>query len=133
MNNDKELAWRVSYTQSILKTNHVEVDTSSGSYRLIVEEERIVEESQGLTEAREICIKNPYQLRIRFDRILSEVLGLSRTEVKLKYDNGDIIMRVDNDSKDNCRTKKETIMNTFNINKAYVCKQAVFEVNDKLI
>ena len=35
MNNDKELAWRVSYTQSILKTNHVEVDTSSGSYRLI--------------------------------------------------------------------------------------------------
>lgn len=118
MRNDKDLAWKVSYTPSILKANHVEVDSSGVNYELVVREENSGELDWNEVQESQILIENPYQLRIRFDRILSEMLGLSRTEVKRNYENGTLEQVLDNPDKEG------NLVVT--INKAYVYKQVTF-------
>ncbi len=103
--NNQELAWRVSYDGAVLKKNHVEIDMEKEFYSIEVKEisedntvENTVEKESDIDVVlREqsyqqiIQISNPYRLRFRMDRILSELLGQSRTEIKRWFDEGKIV------------------------------------------
>lgn len=99
--NNQELAWRVSYDGAVLKRNHVEIDMEKEFYSIEVKEiseetateigsdiDAIIREQ---TYQQIIQISNPYRLRYRIDRILADLLGQSRTEIKRWFDEGKIV------------------------------------------
>lgn len=99
--NNQELAWRVSYDGAVLKRNHVEIDMEKEFYSIEVKEitEEITTEKDSDIDAingertyqQILQISNPYRLRFRLDRILANLLGQSRTEIKRWFDEGKIV------------------------------------------
>lgn len=104
--NNQELAWRVSYDGAVLKKNHIDIDMEKEYYSIEVKEtsETNTTENDKAIEAimREktsyqqiIQFYNPYGLRFRIDRILADLLGMSRTEIKRWFDDGKIVTQPD--------------------------------------
>ena len=99
--NNQELAWRVSYDGAVLKRNHVEIDMEKEFYSIEVKEiteETTTEKDSDIdaikgerTYQQILQISNPYRLRFRLDRILANLLGQSRTEIKRWFDEGKIV------------------------------------------
>lgn len=108
--NSQELAWRVSYDGAVLKKNHVEIDVEKEFYSIDVievsEEDTTIKATidrnsdiatniKGRNYQQIIQIRNPYGLRFRLDRILADLLGQSRTEIKRWFDDGKIVSQPD--------------------------------------
>lgn len=101
LSNNQELAWRVSYDGAVLKRNHVEIDMEKECYSMEViesSEETATEKDSDIdaikrerTYQQLVQISNPYRLRFRLDRILADLLGQSRTEIKRWFDEGKIV------------------------------------------
>lgn len=101
ISNNQELAWRVSYDGAVLKRNHVEIDMEKECYSMEViesSEETATEKDSDIdaikrerTYQQIVQISNPYRLRFRLDRILADLLGQSRTEIKRWFDEGKIV------------------------------------------
>ena len=99
--NNQELAWRVSYDGAVLKKNHVEIDMEKEFYSIEVKEiseETATEKNSDIdaiigerTYHQIVQIHNPYGLRFRIDRILADLLGQSRTEIKRWFEDGKIV------------------------------------------
>lgn len=73
--NDRELALQHGMDKNILARNKVEIDWDNISYEL----EFLREETK---QTSGILIQNPYNLKIRIDKILSELLPMNRSKIK---------------------------------------------------
>ncbi len=73
--NDSELAMQHGMDKNILAQNKVEIDWDSLSYEL-----KPLNETVQPTEY--IIIQNPYQVRVRMDKVLSGILKVNRSRIK---------------------------------------------------
>lgn len=73
--NDRELAMQHGMDKNILAKNKVEIDWDNLSYELEV----LSEEAQ---QSCSIKIQNPYNLKIRMDKLLSGLLSMNRSRIK---------------------------------------------------
>lgn len=80
LSNDEELAVEYGKNFSFFKKNKAEVDLAGIEYEFVMLQET-QEECEGVENVL-ITIRNPYGLKIRPERQIAEVLGISRSSVK---------------------------------------------------
>ena len=84
LRNDEELALKCGTNLDLLKRNKAETDIN----RLEYQYEKVK------TEAKDGCsriiIQNPYRLKVRIDRLLPELIGISRSQMKKMVQEGKI-------------------------------------------
>lgn len=73
--NDRELALQHGMDKNILARNKAEIDWENLSYEL----ELLSEEAQ---QSSGILIRNPYNIKIRVDKVLADVLPINRSSIK---------------------------------------------------
>jgi hypothetical protein len=76
MGNDLELAREYGNNKNLFTRNKAEIDLEHISYCIAT----IKKEPDDT--GNYIVINNPYELKIRVDKLLSEMMGISRTQVK---------------------------------------------------
>lgn len=96
LSNDKELAYEYGRDKAFFARNKAEIITSSMEYRLL----KVGHECLG--QAGKLIIQNPNGLKIRADKVLAELFGISRSAVKKRILDGWIKMEK------NFITNKET-------------------------
>ncbi|MBQ7955691.1 MAG: DUF1062 domain-containing protein [Lachnospiraceae bacterium] len=79
LNNDEELAEEYGRNFQFFKKNKAEVDSENIEYQFRKVQEMI---SESTPERVEIVINNSYGLKIRPEKQIAEVLGISRSKVK---------------------------------------------------
>lgn len=77
MANDKELARIYGNQKELFIKNRAEVDSEHLSYEIVPEKYK-----QEQNEEKVMVIHNPYAIKIRIDKVLSEILEISRSKVK---------------------------------------------------
>ena len=90
LNNDEDLAVEYGKNFSFFKKNKAEVDLESIEYEFVKLQENQEEcerENQEL-----ITIRNPYVLKIRPEKQIAEVLGMSRSSVKKEMEQEKILI-----------------------------------------
>lgn len=88
LDNDEELANEYGRNFQFFKKNKAEVDFENADYR-IVKLQETVDESDCRPQML-LMIHNPYGLKIRPDKQIAEVLGISRSRVKSMTENEQI-------------------------------------------
>ncbi len=83
INNDSGLAFRYAFDASLLAKNNA--SACKGSIRYSVSGDELVL-SGAASHYVTLNIKNPYNINIRLDRVLSEKLGVSRNAVKTLFE-----------------------------------------------
>ncbi len=81
--NDRELAQKYGTDRQLFVKNKAQIDGNDMDYQLIQEE--IIE-----TQSK-IIIENPYDLKIRTDKVMAELLGITRSRIKQLEKSGLII------------------------------------------
>lgn len=84
LRNDEELALKCGTNLNLLKKNKAEADIDGLEYQY----------ENVKTEAKDGCsriiIQNPYRLKVRIDRLLPELMGISRSQMKKMMQEGKI-------------------------------------------
>lgn len=88
--NDEELAKEYGRNFQFFMKNHVEVDHEAIRYHYEMEAE---EKDITFQKGDLLMIENSYGLRIRSEKLVSEVLGISRSQTKKRLETGQLIMR----------------------------------------
>lgn len=88
IDNDEQLAEMYGKNMQLFRTNKADIDLDRLHYGLVKLHETI--ESSGLGEQIIITVKNPYQMKIRSEKQIAMVLGLSRNQVKTLLEKGEI-------------------------------------------
>lgn len=76
MNNDKGLAFEYGTSKNLFVKNKAEIDIEQISYDISVIKTKLDETDNY------IIINDPYELKVRTDKMLSEILEITRTQVK---------------------------------------------------
>lgn len=94
LNNDQQLAEMYGTNMQLFRKNQAEIDFDSVSYDFEKRREAIegsdAMESSAAGELPVITINNPYQLKIRPEKQIAELLKLSRSQVKDFINQGEI-------------------------------------------
>lgn len=77
----------------LFRTNNVEIASDRLQYDFVMEHEII--ENSGFGDQIVVTVKNPYQLKIRLEKQIAMVLGLSRSQVKSLLERGEIEIKVE--------------------------------------
>ena len=88
--NDEKFAEDYGRNYSFFKKNRAQVDWENISYEFV--KRREVNEKTDCSQLLSITIRNPYGLKIRPEKQIAEVLGLSRSQVKKLMDQEEIHM-----------------------------------------
>lgn len=88
LNNNEQLAEMYGKNMQLFRTNKADIDFEEMHYDFVKRQETT--ESSGFGEQIVITIKNPYQLKIRSEKQIAMVLGLSRSQVKNLLEKGEI-------------------------------------------
>ncbi|MBQ4529626.1 MAG: DUF1062 domain-containing protein [Lachnospiraceae bacterium] len=79
LGNDKELALQYGTNKSFFQKNKAEISMDGMEYEILEEE---TEETETLEENSEIIhIQNPYELKLRTDKVLAEIFQISRRKI----------------------------------------------------
>lgn len=88
LSNDEQMAEEYGMNLLFFKRNKAEVDALSSGYSIeIIEETKGTDTSDGKILFR---IHNPYGLKIRMEKQLAEILGISASRVKKMIEQGEI-------------------------------------------
>lgn len=82
LRNDKDLAFCYGTKRSIFAENGAEIDTAGISYEIVRLEEI------GQEEKEEFIIKNPYGIKVRTDKVMSEIMQISRSAARELFKKG---------------------------------------------
>lgn len=82
--NDVELAWEYGNSKNLFIKNKAEIDYENIYYDISIIKQEIDKTNNSIT------IKNPYELKVRLDKVLSEILGLTRSQVKRLVKEGNV-------------------------------------------
>lgn len=88
LDNDEQLAEMYGKNMQLFQTNKAEIDFDRLHYGLVKLHGTI--ENSGFGEQILITVKNPWQLKIRSEKQIAMVLGLSRNQVKSLLEKGEI-------------------------------------------
>ena len=88
LSNEEQLAESFGRNLQFFRKNKAEVDLQNVAHRLIKQQETLIE-NQGDWKTMYV-IQNPYGLKIRPEKQIAEVLGLSRSQVKRLVEQGEI-------------------------------------------
>lgn len=88
LNNDEQLAEIYGKNRQLFRSNRADIDFDRLHYGLDKLHETV--EGSGLGEQIMITVKNPCQIKIRSDKQIAMVLGLSRNQVKGLLEKGEI-------------------------------------------
>ena len=88
MDNDEQLEEMYGKSMQLFRTNNVEIASDRLQYDFVMEHEII--ENSGFGDQIVVTVKNPYQLKIRLEKQIAMVLGLSRNQVKSLLEKGEI-------------------------------------------
>ncbi|QAA32399.1 DUF1062 domain-containing protein [Clostridium manihotivorum] len=99
LSNDKELARKYAFNLNMYSKNKAEVIFETVSYALVQKElnASYIKENELVFE---ICCKYPVEIRV--DKLLSDILGLSRSKIKNMHNRGLIFI---NDGKNSMNSK----------------------------
>ena len=79
MANDRELAYIYGNQKKLFMKNRAEVDLEHLSYEIVAEEYK---QEHGENGEKVITIYNPYAMKVRIDKVISEILEMSRNKVR---------------------------------------------------
>ena len=84
MGNDKELALKYGTDKSLFVRNKAEIDWSGIKYQIIdTKTQKLVAEEQASFHSCDVIqIGNPYEIKVRADKIIAETLHITRNKVK---------------------------------------------------
>lgn len=82
--NDEKMALKYGMARSLFIRNKAEIDAEHISYTINKVQVEQNEDREGFE------IYNPYELRLRTDKVIAEILGLSRSEMKAYIESGQI-------------------------------------------
>lgn len=88
LENDEQFAETCGKNMQLFRKNKADVDFKKVDYDFVKRHETMKYSDSG--EQIEVAINNPYQLRIRPEKQIAEVLGLSRGQVKSLLERGEI-------------------------------------------
>lgn len=88
LDNDEQLAEMYGKNMRLFRSNKADIDFDSLQYALVKLHETM--ESSGSGERIVITVKNPCQMKIRSEKQIAMVLGLSRNQVKNLLEKGEI-------------------------------------------
>lgn len=88
LDNDEQLAEMYGKNMQLFQTNRAVIDFDRLNYGLVKLHETI--ENSGFGEQIIITVRNPYQMKIRSEKQIAIVLGLSRNQVKSLLDKREI-------------------------------------------
>ena len=88
LDNDEQLAERYGKDMQLFRTNKADIDFDRLHYGVIKLHE--TKEISGFGEQIIITVKNPNQMKIRSEKQIAMVLGLSRNQVKSLLEKGEI-------------------------------------------
>lgn len=90
LNNDEQMADKYGRDIKFFKRNKAEVDYQNVEYHMEKREETMEKSENGYSQ--KVVIRNPHNLKIRPEKQMAEVLGLSRSQVKALLDKGEILI-----------------------------------------
>lgn len=93
LDNDEQLAETYGKNMRLFQANKADIDFDKLRYGLVKLHETI--ESSEIGEKIIITVKNPYQIKIRPEKQIAMVLGLSRNQVKSLLEKGDIELKME--------------------------------------
>lgn len=88
LDNDEQLAETYGKNMQLFQSNKAVIDFDRLRFSLVKLHE--TRENSGFGEQLIITVKNPYQMKIRSEKQIAMVLGLSRNQVKSLLDKGEI-------------------------------------------
>lgn len=88
MDNDEPLAEMYGRNVQLFRKNKVTIDFEKDNYDFVKLHE--VTEYSDFEERNIIAVNNPYQLNIRPEKQIAEILGMSRSQVKNLLEKGEI-------------------------------------------
>lgn len=88
LSNDKDLALYYGLNKMLFKNNKVEIDSEEIAYEIL---ERMINTDIKHPKEQHIIIENPYQLRLRLDKVIAEQFNISRIKVKKMIEQGNIL------------------------------------------
>ncbi|MGN0143880.1 MAG: DUF1062 domain-containing protein [Clostridium sp.] len=80
LSNDLELAFHYGTSRELFLMNKAVIDEEKITYELLFEGKE--EKHDDLNLKTNIIIRNPYKLKIRVDKVLSEILSISRNQIR---------------------------------------------------
>lgn len=86
LNNDLELAFQYGTSTLLMKKNKIEIDWTHILYKIVPVKKGEYSREKGM------IINNTYSLKLRTDKVLSEILGLSRKKIVGMINNKRIIV-----------------------------------------
>lgn len=92
LSNDEDLAEEFGRNVQLFKRNKAEIDFEDAGYQFVKLQEETDENHSG--QQVNIIINNPYNLKIRPERQIAEILGISRSCVKKMMEHGEITAEV---------------------------------------
>ncbi len=87
LSNDKELAFKYGTDKQLMKKNKIEIDWNKMDYIISEDITNIID------IGAEIHINNPYQIKIRTEKILSEIMKIPRQEIRKMIQEKKIIFK----------------------------------------
>lgn len=94
LDNDERLAEMYGKNVQLFRTNKADIDFGRLHYDFVKLHDTV--EGDGFGEQLVITIKNPHQLKIRPEKQIAMVLGLSRNQVKNMLEQGEISLLTQN-------------------------------------
>ena len=93
LDNNEQLAEMYGKNMQLFRANKADIDFGRLHYGLVKRHETI--ENSGVGEQIVITIKNPGQMKIRAEKQIAMVLGLSRNQVKSLLEKGEIELKTE--------------------------------------
>ena len=93
LENNEQLAEMYGKNMQLFRKNKADIDFDRLSYDFVKLHEGTENSESG--EQIVVTINNPYQLKIRPEKQIAEVLGLSRSQAKSLLDKGEIALKVE--------------------------------------
>lgn len=92
LENNEQLAERYGKNPQLFLKNKAEVDFDRIKYEIVKRQEIV--ESSDAEDQLVLAINNPHQLKIRAEKQVAEILGLSRSQVKSLLEREDIKLEI---------------------------------------
>lgn len=92
LDNDGQLAEKYGKNMQLFRKSKADIDVDRINYEFVKLHETL--ESSDCGEQMVITINNPYQLKLRPEKQIAEVLGLSRSQVKNLLERGEIEWKI---------------------------------------
>lgn len=90
--NSSELAFRYGTDSHFFAKNRAEIDWSNIKYRISGKKDLMNEENQLFSKGDLLVVNNRYSLKVRADKVVSEILNLTRGQLKRLERSGIIIV-----------------------------------------